>query len=101
MNSTRAPSKRSQVERTVDKIIYFMFGLLFSFCIIGAAYDAVWIKNQLNYHWYLGPTYSNAQYNPSNPGLAGVTNFITSFILYGKSTTYAHSVSAPLIPNSV
>lgn len=86
MNSTQAPSKRSQVERTVDKIIFFMFGLLFSFCIIGAVYDATWIKDQLNGHWYLGPTYLNTQYNPAKPALAGLTNFITSFILYGEQT---------------
>ena len=60
-----------------------MFGLLFSFCITGAVYDAVWIKNNFNKHWYLGPQYTNSQYNPATPALNGVTNFITCFILYG------------------
>lgn len=38
MNSAPAPSKRSQVEKYVDRVIIFMFFLLFSFCITGAVY---------------------------------------------------------------
>ncbi len=34
-NAMDPPSKRSKIELIVDKIIFFMFGLLFSFCIIG------------------------------------------------------------------
>lgn len=42
MNSTQPPSKRSQVERTVDRIILFMFTLLFAMCLIGCFYFASW-----------------------------------------------------------
>ena len=42
MNSTQPPSKRSSVERSVDYIIFFMFGLLFSMCITGCIYFAWW-----------------------------------------------------------
>jgi hypothetical protein len=42
MNSTQPPSKRSRVERTVDRIILFMFGLLFAMCIMGCIYFALW-----------------------------------------------------------
>jgi phospholipid-transporting ATPase len=55
MNASQPPSKRSQIERLVDYIIFFMFFLLFSFCITGAVYDAIWIKTNFNNHWYLGP----------------------------------------------
>lgn len=72
------------------QVIFFMFGLLFSFCITGAVYDATWIKNNLNKHWYLGPQYTNAQYNPATPALNGVTNFITCFILYGACLCTVH-----------
>jgi magnesium-transporting ATPase (P-type) len=42
MNSTQPPSKRSQVERTVDRIILFMFALLFAMCIVGCIRFAHW-----------------------------------------------------------
>lgn len=42
MNATQPPSKRSQVERTVDAIILFMFSLLFSMCLVGCVYFASW-----------------------------------------------------------
>jgi hypothetical protein len=42
MNSTQPPSKRSRVERTVDRIILFMFALLFLMCILGCIYFAFW-----------------------------------------------------------
>lgn len=42
MNSTQPPSKRSQVEHTVDRIIFFMFSLLFVMCLVGCIYFAFW-----------------------------------------------------------
>ena len=42
MNSTQPPSKRSQVEHTVDHIILFMFTLLFAMCCMGCIYFAHW-----------------------------------------------------------
>ncbi len=54
MNSTEAPSKRSQIETRVDYIIYFMFFLLFSYVLTGAVYTNVWITNTFPDMWYLG-----------------------------------------------
>lgn len=35
-------------------------------------------------HWYLAPDRVPREYDGSRPGIVAVTNFITSFILYGK-----------------
>lgn len=83
-NATSTPSKRSSVERTVDKIIMFMFGLLFCMCITGCVYYGFWTGRDLADAWYLGPWDRDAQYDPDRPALAGVTNFVTVFILYGE-----------------
>lgn len=83
-NTAPAPSKRSHVERIVDKIILFMFFLLFSFCIVGAVFFAVWTKDEMSGHWYLAPEVTTDQYNPNNPAFVGFASFITSFILYGE-----------------
>lgn len=73
----------------MDKIIFFMFGLLFSFCIIGAVYFSIWTEKKSPNHWYVGSanaTGQYAQYAPGNPAFVGFASFITSFILYGKQT---------------
>jgi hypothetical protein len=85
MNSTQPPSKRSRIERTVDRIIFFMFGLLFSMCLTGCIYFAWWTARYMPDHWYLGSdSVLPREYDGSNPGVVAVTNFITAFILYGK-----------------
>jgi phospholipid-transporting ATPase len=97
MNSAPAPSKRSQIERFVDRIIFFMFFLLFSFCFTGAVYDAYWIQQNFNNHWYLGPQYTNEQYNPATPAVNGITNFVTAFILYGYLIPISLYVSLEIV----
>lgn len=83
-NSTEAPSKRSTLERIVDKIILFCFSLLFSFVIIGAIFFAHWTQNTMHLHWYLYPEDAPLEFDPASTGvILGVTNSITTFILYG------------------
>jgi hypothetical protein len=86
MNATQPPSKRSSIERSVDYIIFFMFALLFSMCITGCIYFAWWTSTYMPLHWYLGPDQVKdaVEYDASRPAIVGVTNFITSFILYGE-----------------
>jgi hypothetical protein len=85
MNSTQPPSKRSRIERTVDRIIFFMFGLLFSMCLTGCIYFAWWTARYMPDHWYLGgDNFLPREYDGTKPGVVAVTNFITAFILYGE-----------------
>lgn len=35
-------------------------------------------------HWYLAPRMVPREYDPSQPVIVAVTNFITSFILYSE-----------------
>jgi hypothetical protein len=35
-------------------------------------------------HWYLEPDAAPREYDPSQPVIVAVTNFITSFILYSE-----------------
>lgn len=51
----QAPSKRSTMERIVDRIILFCFSLLLSFVIVGAVYSSWWTRNKMPDHWYLYP----------------------------------------------
>ena len=86
MNATRTPSKRSSVERIVDKIILFMFSVLFSMCLTGAIYFGIWTRDQGPKNWYLKlQPAADAQYDPEKPAFVGFASFITSFILYGEA----------------
>lgn len=95
MNATQPPSKRSSIERSVDYIIFFMFALLFSMCITGCIYFAWWTATYMPQHWYLGPNnvVGAVEYDPRYPAIVGVTNFITSFILYGERSTTQRSTA--------
>eukprot|EP00878_Enallax_costatus_P006567 GHUV01006885.1.p1 GENE.GHUV01006885.1~~GHUV01006885.1.p1 ORF type:complete len:874 (+),score=262.00 GHUV01006885.1:436-3057(+) len=104
MNATQPPSKRSCIERSVDHIIFFMFGLLFSMCLTGCIYFAWWTAKYMPQHWYLAPEAwrGNPQavpreYDGSQPGVVAVTNFITSFILYGYLIPIALYVSIEMV----
>ncbi|WIA12055.1 hypothetical protein OEZ85_012134 [Tetradesmus obliquus] len=98
MNSTQPPSKRSRIERTVDRIIFFMFGLLFSMCLTGCIYFAWWTARYMPDHWYLGGDSTlPREYDGSKPGVVAVTNFITAFILYGYLIPIALYVSIEMV----
>jgi hypothetical protein len=84
-NSTRAPSKRSALERIVDKIIILMFSLLFAMCTTGCVFFAHWTTTHMGSAWYLRPDEVDIQYKQDSPVAVAITNFITVFILYGKA----------------
>ncbi|KAG2495688.1 hypothetical protein HYH03_006288 [Edaphochlamys debaryana] len=96
-NAAPAPSKRSHLERIVDKIIFFMFGLLFAFCLVTSIYFSQWTKNKSLQNWYLDPTDTEKEYSPDNPGFVWFASFITAFILYGYLIPISLYVSMELV----
>ena len=83
MNASRSPSKRSTVEKKLDKVILFMFFLLFTLCTVGAVFTSQWTKMLGPDQWYLDPDNAPEQFDPKKYQMVGVTSFFTSFILYG------------------
>lgn len=87
-NSTDPPSKRSKIERRMDKIIYFLFGFLFTMAFVGSIYFAVTTSDDLENgkmeRWYLRPDDKNIKifFDPKRPLAAGVTHFFTAIMLY-------------------
>jgi phospholipid-translocating ATPase len=91
MNSTSPPSKRSSVERQLDFIILFQLLLLICMSATSAIVFAVWLAQENNKNWYLQVNLNNgsnsiskAAYNYSNPFVAGILQFFTCLVLYGK-----------------
>lgn len=83
MNASRSPSKRSTIEKKLDKVILFMFCLLFTMCTVGAVFTSQWTKTLGPDQWYLDPANAPNYFNPKDFQTVGVTSFFTSFILYG------------------
>ncbi|KAG0565462.1 hypothetical protein KC19_8G192100 [Ceratodon purpureus] len=83
-NSTPPPSKRSRVDKTLDKLIYAMFATLLTLCIITGIVLGVRTKREGTDVWYLQPlAYGNLFFNPERAYVAGVVSSVSGLILYG------------------
>ncbi|KAG8643295.1 probable phospholipid-transporting ATPase 4 [Manihot esculenta] len=82
-NSTKSPSKRSRIERKMDKIIYILFSLLLLISLISSIGFAVKVKFQMPDWWYMQPAKPENLYDPNSPVKSGLAHLITALILYG------------------
>lgn len=85
-NSTNPPSKRSKIEKKMDKIIYFLFGVLFTMAFIGSIFFGVYTKDDLDggqmKRWYLRPDDSTIFFDPRRAPAAAVYHFLTALMLF-------------------
>ncbi|GFY97169.1 ATPase E1-E2 type family protein [Actinidia rufa] len=82
-NATKSPSKRSRIEKQMDKIIYVLFSLLVLISLISSIGFAVKTEFQMPEWWYLQPFVDSKLYDPTQPALSGLFHLITALILYG------------------
>ncbi|KAJ8756013.1 hypothetical protein K2173_024559 [Erythroxylum novogranatense] len=82
-NSTKSPSKRSKIEKKMDKIIYILFSLLLLISVMSSIGFAVKTKVQMPEWWYMEPWSPEELYNPKSPTKSGLAHLITALILYG------------------
>lgn len=82
-NSTKSPSKRSRIEKKMDRIIYVLFSILLLISLISSIGFAVKIKYGMPKWWYLQPNDTTNLYDPSKPVAAGIFHLVTALILYG------------------
>ncbi|KMZ65115.1 putative Phospholipid-transporting ATPase [Zostera marina] len=96
-NSTASPSKRSRVEKKMDKIIYILFTLLISISIISSIGFATTIQYKVDDWWYLDPTHTTDFYNPSRLFISVTFHLITVLILYGYLIPISLYISIELV----
>lgn len=82
-NATKSPSKRSRIEKKMDKIIYILFSLLVFISLISSVGFIVKTKNELPNWWYLQIPDSAGLFDPSKPLESGFYHLVTALILYG------------------
>ncbi|GAU20813.1 hypothetical protein TSUD_132980, partial [Trifolium subterraneum] len=85
-NTTDPPSKRSKIEKKMDKIIYFLFGVLFVIAFVGSIIFGIVTKRDLHNgfmkRWYLRPDDSTIFFDPKRVVVASVYHFLTALMLY-------------------
>ena len=86
-NSTDPPSKRSRIEKKMDKVIYFLFCILFLMAFVGSFFFGIATKddfqNGLMKRWYLRPDDSTVFFDPKRPAAAALFHCLTALMLYG------------------
>ncbi|KAJ4887081.1 putative phospholipid-transporting ATPase 12 [Raphanus sativus] len=84
-NSTEPPSKRSMIERKMDKIIYLMFLVVVSLAFLGAVLFGMITRedyqNGITTRWYLRPDDSTVFFDPQRAPLAALCHFLSALML--------------------
>ncbi|XP_059655582.1 putative phospholipid-transporting ATPase 9 [Cornus florida] len=100
-NSTDPPSKRSKIEKKMDKIVYFLFCVLFLMALVGSIYFGIVTDNDLDggrmKRWYLRPDNSTIFYDPKKAPLAAIYHFLTALMLYSYLIPISLYVSIEIV----
>ncbi|KAI3763388.1 hypothetical protein L1987_53845 [Smallanthus sonchifolius] len=96
-NATKSPSKRSTIEKQMDKIIYVLFTLLVLISLISSTGFAIKTKTQMPSWWYMRAPDDDGLYDPKNAALSGFYHLITALILYGYLIPISLYVSIELV----
>ncbi|XP_071928389.1 putative phospholipid-transporting ATPase 9 [Coffea arabica] len=99
-NSTDPPSKRSKIEKKMDKIIYFLFGVLFTIAFVGSIYFGIVTKKDLDKghnRWYLRPDSAKIFFDPKRAPAAATYHFLTALMLYSYLIPISLYVSIEIV----
>ncbi|KAG9154967.1 hypothetical protein Leryth_012158 [Lithospermum erythrorhizon] len=96
-NSTKSPSKRSRIEKQMDKIIYILFTLLVLISLISSMGYAVKTKTEAPNWWYIRSPPGDTTGDREKPQLSGFYHLITALILYGYLIPISLYVSIEMV----
>ncbi|EPS65246.1 hypothetical protein M569_09532, partial [Genlisea aurea] len=94
MNSMKIPSKRSTLEKKLDKLILILFSVLISMCLLGAIGSGIFINEK---YYYLHFDKSEKQFDPSNRFVVAILTFFTLVTLYSPIIPISLYVSVEMI----
>ncbi|CAJ1975388.1 unnamed protein product [Sphenostylis stenocarpa] len=100
-NSTEPPSKRSTIEKRMDKIIYFLFFVLFLISFIGSIFFGIAtredLENGVMKRWYLRPDNTTIYFDPKRAPVAATLQFLTALMLYSYLIPISLYVSIEIV----
>ncbi|GAA0155851.1 primary active transporter [Lithospermum erythrorhizon] len=100
MNSMKIPSKRSTLEKKLDKLIIALFTVLFCMCLLGAIGSGIFINKK---YYYLrfdstkGSDIAELQFNPGNRFTVAALTMFTLITLYSPIIPISLYVSIEMI----
>ncbi|XP_027344947.1 phospholipid-transporting ATPase 3-like isoform X2 [Abrus precatorius] len=97
MNAMNVPSKRSTLERKLDKLILTLFATLFMMCFIGAIGSAIFVNKKYFYLHLDSSEEGSAQFNPKNRFLVFLLTMFTLITLYSTIIPISLYVSIEMI----
>ncbi|VVA27683.1 PREDICTED: phospholipid-transporting ATPase [Prunus dulcis] len=100
MNAMNVPSKRSTLERKLDKLILALFATLFMMCLIGAISSGVFINHKYYYLGLRGKKNEDSAYSsfdPDNRFLVIILTMFTLITLYSTIIPISLYVSIEMI----
>ncbi|KAK4491522.1 hypothetical protein RD792_002273 [Penstemon davidsonii] len=97
-NSTRSPSKRSRVERKMDRVIYLLFAMMLLISFVSAIGSALFTESKEYKRWYLrlNDDIDNL-FNPEEPMSSGLLQFVRALVLYGYLIPISLYVSIEIV----
>ncbi|XP_055810180.1 phospholipid-transporting ATPase 3-like isoform X2 [Solanum dulcamara] len=95
MNSMKIPSKRSSLEKKLDKLILTLFSVLFSMCLLGAIGSGIFINKK--YFYLRFESSSDAQSNPDNRFVVAALTMFTLITLYSPIIPISLYVSVEMV----
>ncbi|KAF8399256.1 hypothetical protein HHK36_015121 [Tetracentron sinense] len=100
-NSTDPPSKRSRIEKRMDRIVYFLFCILFLMSFVGSILFGIStgddLENGRMKRWYLRPDDTTVFYDPKRAPNAAILHFLTAMMLYGYLIPISLYVSIEIV----
>lgn len=96
-NATPPPSKRSRIDRTLDKVIWVMIVVLFAMSLVTGLAFGILTREYGPDMFYLQPGVSDPYYNPNKAAVAGILSFVTSLVLYGYLVPIALYVTLEIV----
>uniref|UniRef100_A0A5B6ZKJ8 Phospholipid-transporting ATPase n=1 Tax=Davidia involucrata TaxID=16924 RepID=A0A5B6ZKJ8_DAVIN len=100
-NSTDPPSKRSKIEKRMDKIVYFLFCVLFTMSFAGSIYFGITTRDDLDNgimkRWYLRPDNATIFFDPKRAPVAAMYHFLTGLMLYSYLIPISLYVSIEIV----
>ncbi|XP_061366109.1 phospholipid-transporting ATPase 3-like [Gastrolobium bilobum] len=97
MNSMNVPSKRSTLERKLDKLILTLFATLFVMCFIGAVGSAIFVNKKYFYLHLESSEEGSAQFDPRNRFLVFLLTMFTLITLYSTIIPISLYVSIEMV----
>ncbi|RWW15574.1 hypothetical protein GW17_00020571 [Ensete ventricosum] len=100
-NATNPPSKRSKIERKMDKLIYLLLFFLVLISFIGSVIFGIITSDDIQdgkmKRWYLKPDDSSIYYDPKRAAVAAILHLLTAMMLYGYFIPISLYVSIEIV----